>query len=333
MLNTNVSVGLRPIVGDHTIRFTTTSVGRPSRPSQVPAHRDVLASRWARGGPYEEVTAMLIANGDLSGNPEAYRGFEHNAFTRGAMWWVTEDMVELIEAAANTVPMETVLTEDMIPADQVAFCVFPRPLVMTDAADSTKTVQVDAIVWGPVTLCDPDDPDLAPYRGVTISFYKWDAAEGPGGFPLGFVPLGRSDWPVGFAISGFAIDVGRRMEGYASAAIEDRRLLAAIWLLASQPGITDVDDVHMDRHARRRAERAGGTTAPVRVVRLRQHHYDTHVPTGQHHRMTVRTIVTGHWRQQPYGPGRQYRRPTWIAPHMRGPDDAPLRIRPTVKVL
>lgn len=39
-----------------------------------------------------------------------------------------------------------------------------------------------------------------------------------------------------------------------------------------------------------------------------------------HHRWVVR----GHWRQQACGPGREQRRPTWIMPHLKGPDDAPL---------
>ena len=34
--------------------------------------------------------------------------------------------------------------------------------------------------------------------------------------------------------------------------------------------------------------------------------------------LTVRHVVRGHWRMQPYGTGRAQRRPTWIAPHWRG---------------
>lgn len=38
--------------------------------------------------------------------------------------------------------------------------------------------------------------------------------------------------------------------------------------------------------------------------------------------------VTGHWRHQPYGPGRQRRKLIWIRPHLRGPDRAEeMRIR------
>lgn len=38
-----------------------------------------------------------------------------------------------------------------------------------------------------------------------------------------------------------------------------------------------------------------------------------------------RWIVRGHWRQQPYGKGRAFRRPQFIPPHIKGPPDAPLK--------
>jgi hypothetical protein len=34
-------------------------------------------------------------------------------------------------------------------------------------------------------------------------------------------------------------------------------------------------------------------------------------------------IVRGHWRQQ-WHPKRQVHRPVWIAPHIKGPEGAPL---------
>lgn len=38
--------------------------------------------------------------------------------------------------------------------------------------------------------------------------------------------------------------------------------------------------------------------------------------------LTVRVRVIGHWRNQPYGPGRMFRRLQWIEPHWRGPTNA-----------
>lgn len=37
-----------------------------------------------------------------------------------------------------------------------------------------------------------------------------------------------------------------------------------------------------------------------------------------------RWIVRGHWRMQPYGPGRTQRRPVFIHDHVKGPEDKPL---------
>lgn len=37
--------------------------------------------------------------------------------------------------------------------------------------------------------------------------------------------------------------------------------------------------------------------------------------------LTVRVLVTGHWRNQPHGPGRMYRRLQWIEPYWKGPDE------------
>jgi hypothetical protein len=44
--------------------------------------------------------------------------------------------------------------------------------------------------------------------------------------------------------------------------------------------------------------------------------------------ITVQTLVRGHWRAQPHGPGRTLRRPVHIEPFWRGPVDAPIALRP-----
>jgi len=45
---------------------------------------------------------------------------------------------------------------------------------------------------------------------------------------------------------------------------------------------------------------------------------------------THRWIVDGHWRNQPYGVGQSLRRLQWIAPFIKGPEDAPLVIKDKV---
>lgn len=40
--------------------------------------------------------------------------------------------------------------------------------------------------------------------------------------------------------------------------------------------------------------------------------------------LSVRSLVSGHWRDQPYGPGMAYRKRIWIEPFWRGPEGAPI---------
>lgn len=43
---------------------------------------------------------------------------------------------------------------------------------------------------------------------------------------------------------------------------------------------------------------------------------------------SVRTTVRGHFRQQAHGPHHSLRKPIWIRPHERGPEDAPVSVHP-----
>jgi hypothetical protein len=96
--------------------------------------------------------------------------------------------------------------------------------------------------------------------------------------------------------------------------------LKSVWLLMKQE-LSSTEEVHFDRAAHRRAKKEKRPAPRVRVIALRR--------TGQgsgesgsrewHHRW----IVRGHWRQQWYA-SRGVHRPVWIAPHLKGPEDAPL---------
>ena len=50
---------------------------------------------------------------------------------------------------------------------------------------------------------------------------------------------------------------------------------------------------------------------------------------GNRH-ISVRTLVSGHWRNQPCGVGNQDRKTIWIEPFWRGPEDAPLTTKRAV---
>lgn len=110
-------------------------------------------------------------------------------------------------------------------------------------------------------------------------------------------------------------------------------IVRAAWLLMTQPGVTDVEERHLARTVRRRAEREGYNPVAVRIVRIR-HHANTPTQAEQPTERTyrVRWTVRGHWRNQWY-PSRGEHRPVWINPHIKGPQGAPLHTGETVHLL
>jgi hypothetical protein len=124
--------------------------------------------------------------------------------------------------------------------------------------------------------------------------------------------------------------------GAADAHQWDRKFLAAAWYLITSRSRSRVDEVVPDRAARRRAAREGRREpSPVRVVHLHDaRHGERGAGTdGGEVEHRSRWWVSGHWRSQAYGPQWSLRRPVWIAPHVKGPEDAPVVERRTVRTV
>lgn len=336
--------------------------------------------------------------------------WERRTLAAADLYWVSEDMVDLLLATASSVP-DDVKIKDLTPPSSTGLVVFAKPWFGTDSVDGTRPkIEVDAMLWGGSHLGSiPSDPKRADKRGfiaVSTSMYRHlDFAAGMtaedltlaaatralithateirkrdtddpqgdkrameaisvgldqtpdigpvesaaataffkehGGKKLNFlpgetiaieghswVPLGRSDWPLVDQITEapWAMDDSMRLSF-----VEDRKVLAALWTLLQQEGITRQEIHHVERHAQKRATRAGvepRAAQKVQVVTLRKLHRNEtagdHQPTGRH--IGVRYIRTGHFRWQPFGKGRMERRLTFIAPHVCGPEDAPLHV-------
>jgi hypothetical protein len=121
---------------------------------------------------------------------------------------------------------------------------------------------------------------------------------------------------------------------------EDRRWLAALWLLAAQP-LSDSRVERAPRGAARRSARAK-VASDVRLVDLRRRageRHDEHEPSepGSRRSYSYRFIVGGEsggfWRQQACGPGWSQHRPVWIEPFVKGPKNKPLKLREIVKIV
>lgn len=147
-----------------------------------------------------------------------------------------------------------------------------------------------------------------------------------------WVPLGRSDWPVTDTVG--TPPWGTESDTEAASMVEDRKVVAAMWHLLHQEGIAQQTVHAPERQAARRTQRAGVAKelASVRVVTLRRLHRTESAPTDDHaHReWSHRWLVAGHWRWARVGVGRTERRLTFVRPHVKGPEDRPLRVPTTV---
>lgn len=370
-------------------------------PAQLPDLRLWLAEQWRPGRPFARVAAPLHARRgvDPSGSPALYRDSERSLLAQATLWWVAEDMVDLLLAQAASIPEDVRIT-DLPKMPGCGLIVFEKPWRGHDAEDPEHLVTVDALVWGPVRLPkEAGGRRLANPLALAISSYRHlsftDGLRGPelqlaastGALghavqrPLGaepdfvaaartrafsaehgmlasvavetipgeaypggghgtfladparsvlltgdtWVPLGRSDWPVEDALGQPPWPAVSETES--ASMIEDRKVLAAFWVLIHQEGIASRIVRAPERQAVRRTERAGirRQLADVQVITLRRLERTSSAESSGASGRTYdhRWLVAGHWRWQPVGPGRSQRRLTWVRPHTKGPADKP----------
>jgi hypothetical protein len=271
------------------------------------------------------------------------------------LYWVSPEMCQLLQHAAPLLP-PTTLVPELLPSESgVVF--FAEALEGQDAQTEGHTVHVSALVWGP---CEFDVVDAAHGRpetppdawgnpliiteeegteedfiekhglvpgnefrfkgnGTSISTWrKWER----------WLPLGRTDWPNGFDTEGEFAPPNFTQVQLASI-IEDRRWLAAFAILSQQTNVTHTRVVETEKYAAKRLRRRKITPPKVRLVDI---HKPKSAPSGQTRDVhwTKRWLVRGHWRQQAYGPGRTLRRPLYIQPFVKGPEDMPLEVSPEI---
>lgn len=61
-------------------------------------------------------------------------------------------------------------------------------------------------------------------------------------------------------------------------------------------------------------------------------HFVYEYSNNRGNKITLRSLVTGHWKNQPYGEGRSFRKRIFVEPYWRGPEDGQLAVRPHVLV-
>jgi hypothetical protein len=111
--------------------------------------------------------------------------------------------------------------------------------------------------------------------------------------------------------------------------------LAASWLLMEQPTLIDRTVERPEKPVRKAYARAGRPQPEVTLIDLRRQYVPTDQDSGgdgEGRRYKHRFVVSGHWRNQAWGPEHSQRRRQWIPSYVKGPDGAPLLVTEKVNV-
>lgn len=294
----------------------------PTRATDVPTQRGAVASCLRQLAPY--LLGLRSPDGRHDGDfgsGRAHVSVLVEAVERATLYYVEPDLCDLISHAWPSMPPAT-LTPELVPDDS-GFVMFAKPMVGLDADTPGLPLVWHAWLWTWVELTVTGQPaiSLVPF---TLADTIWS-------------PLGRTDWPVYHDTDDTTLNDGiddPNREQRIASQTEDRRMVAALWQLISQHRVVEERRAAVtNKNAVRRFVREHGRPpAPVRVIDVRRPPIER--DGGHEHRdveWTRRWIVSGHWRQQAYGEGRSLRRPTWIAPFVKGPADRPLVITERVK--
>ncbi|MGR6318887.1 hypothetical protein Q2K19_31555 [Micromonospora soli] len=224
---------------------------------------------------------------------------------RAGLFWIDGDFTDLAEYAVEKLP-DVTISRDLMPSTD-GLLVWSRPVTRRQIAAASWTSTSDG--W-----------QLVNYRTL--------------GRGLDGTPLQRLREQVGWLASMSTVQVHDQhvLPGDHPAAA-----LVATWLLITQQA-AEVTTAEVDKVIRKSYARTNRAAPEVRIARIGANGGTT-PPSARSASgdpgpsQTSRFWVSGHWRNQPYGPGRALRRPVYINPFLRGPDGAPIKLSTTVRML
>jgi hypothetical protein len=247
---------------------------------------------------------------------------------RAELFLADPDMCTLVDTAAPSMPDQVLREDDLLAPD--GFLMFATPLA--DRTGTGISVPIHALAWsvlpaGHPLLVRDSGTEATPSVLVTAYVSSSDLADALGHRVRANQPryLANSTvvWKVGTEIGQVFGDTtpvpGAHPDFY-------QRAVATFWALAKQPLAETTPSTPPSKKEQHRYRRAGiiDPAAPVRVVTLRHRASASPAGAGESGRhVNVRFLVRGHWKRA-YRPSVQDHRLVFVAPHIRGPEGAPL---------
>jgi len=237
------------------------------------------------------------------------------------LYWVSDSMARVALDASADLPDWTPAAALPTP---IGMLVWERPLPLLPVAGIPSTL------WPRSALGVPQQPK-APVSGVlwvqtggtvrvTVLSRRSDLVDLTDWL---VIPERAAVWPSTM-LEDFPADAlytAASMRGTGAGFVS---MLATTWLLMQQPTVATPRRVTPTQRGASRLP--SGALTGVSIIDLRRLDVvrDGADPDHPGRVYRHRWVVRGHWRQQPYGPGRTQRRPTWVPSYVKGPDGAPL---------
>lgn len=220
------------------------------------------------------------------------------------LYWISEDMAVLVEHAAKSMPDEPLFATDLPSEFGGAFLQRPRPvLLIPESGKDRFTADLLGWLWARVRYVDAEGVLLGAIYDMTDGGHYLVPPV------MDFIRFGERPLDLHSSLRNDD-DVHRRVEPRAA------------WRLFQQT-IARVRPAELDRATRRRAQKDGQPLPEISVVTLRRT-ADAGTGLGSSVEWSRRWTVSGHWRNQPFGPARGLVRQVWIEEYVKGPPDKPI---------
>lgn len=308
--------------------------GREWSPAGMPHLRDRYIDLLAYGVETIRALGPDLSRTSADAVPETMRQAERDltALPNAELYWITADMVDLIQhAACADMPDWTPTVAMPSPQGLMLWAKPVAQIAWVDDFGSTRDVSVDGIHWA--MHHDGLKVGVMSRLGEHWAGVRQHVAE--------------RGWPL-MEVAGFHLfdpDVTAKLTAAqatspdAPVGVTVMSLIGTTWLLSGQQRLADVKELAVERPAGN-SLRSRPRLDHVQLVDLRAYppKPDADTPpsavdnTKWSHRWWV-GLPWGFWRPQACGPNRSQRKPVWIEPFIKGPADKPLIAKTRVNIL